>query len=66
MAFEDPTRHPVAVTIDLLAASAVVGTVVSWLPPIAAFLSIIWFAIQIWESKSCQAFVARWRKNRIP
>jgi len=39
---------------DTLSLSIVVATLVSWLPPIASLLSIIWLTIQIYE----------WNKHR--
>lgn len=53
----DPSQHPIRIGLDMLAAGAVFGTIVSWLPPISAALGIIWFLIQIWESRTVQAFV---------
>lgn len=35
--------------IDALSAVTVVGTLATWLPPIAALLSIVWTSIRIWE-----------------
>ena len=39
---------------DALSLSIVIATMISWLPPIASLLSIIWLSIQIYE----------WYKNR--
>lgn len=64
MAFDDSARHPIAVATDILAASAIFGSIVSWLPPIAAFLSIVWFMIQIWESNTTQKSLIGWRTRR--
>lgn len=46
--------RPAAVTIDILSAGAIAATLMQFLPPIAAMAGIIWYAIQIWESKSVQ------------
>ena len=35
--------------IDAISAVTVVGTLTTWLPPVAALLSIIWTTIRIWE-----------------
>ncbi len=45
---------------DVAAGAVVIGALVKWLPPIAAFLSIIWLLIRIGE----WARVAVW--NRPP
>ena len=47
----DP-NSTVTKTIDVLAASSIVGTIFGYLPSIAAILSIIWFCIQIYESRT--------------
>lgn len=43
--FTDTTKH----IIDALSITTVVGTLTTWLPPIAALLSIIWTAMRIYE-----------------
>lgn len=51
---------------DALSAGAVVATIAGWLPPLAAALGVVWYCIQIAESKSFQrakAYVkGLWRK----
>lgn len=49
---------------DVASAIAVVGTIMGWLPSVAALMSAIWFAIQIYESDTCQKWLARRRKQR--
>ncbi len=36
-------------TADVVAGVVVIGSLAQWLPPIAAFLSIIWLVIRIGE-----------------
>lgn len=45
---------------DLASAGAIVGVVVGWFPLIAAVAGFIWYAIQIWESRTVQ----HWFQNR--
>jgi hypothetical protein len=45
---------------DVLAVSALLGTVGHILPPVAAVLPIIWYSLQIYESKAMQD----WFKHR--
>lgn len=43
-------------------AVAVVGTIsiiAGWLPPLAAFVTIIWTLLRIWEMKTTQRLVKR-------
>ena len=42
---EQTTRH----AVDVLAGSVAVATLMQWLPPIAALMSIIWLGIQIYD-----------------
>ena len=40
----------VQTTLNTAGAASIVGTLLGWLPPLAAALGAIWFAIQIYES----------------
>lgn len=44
---------------DALSLGVVVGTLVQILPAIAAFFTIIWTAIRIYESKTVQKLMGR-------
>ncbi len=43
------TPRVIADVADVTAGAIVVGSLAQWLPPIAAFFSIIWLAIRIGE-----------------
>ncbi len=45
---------------DVVAGAVVVGALAKWLPPIAAFLSIVWLLIRIGE----WARVAVWKRPK--
>ncbi len=47
-----------AIVVDVISGVAVAAALMQWLPPIAAVAGIIWYAIQIWESKTAQAWWA--------
>ena len=47
------------------ATTIAVGSVLGYLPAVAALVSIIWFSIQIWESKTTQGLVSRWSARRV-
>ena len=49
---------------DALSISAIVATLVGWLPAIAALLSIIWTAIRIYETQTVQNWIARLNEYR--
>ena len=45
---------------DVISASAIIATILGWLPLAAAFAGMIWYCIQIWESPTVQ----HWWTNR--
>jgi hypothetical protein len=47
--------------LDGLSLLTVLGTLMSWLPAVAAILSIIWTLLRIYESKTVQSIL---RKKR--
>lgn len=44
---------------DVAAISISVATILSWLPPLAALVSIIWGCISIYETKTVQNFLKK-------
>ena len=47
--------------LDVIGAGAVIVTaIIGWLPYIAAAIAILWYVIQIWESRTVQ----HWHENR--
>lgn len=46
-------------TADGLAIGITIGTVLGWLPHIAALLTIAWTAIRIWETDTVQRWLGR-------
>lgn len=42
---------------DAITAAAVIGTLVGYLPPLAAFFTIIWTVIRIMETRSMHRFI---------
>jgi hypothetical protein len=48
---------------DALSLGVVVGTIAAWLPAIAAFFSIIWTLIRIYETKTFQKIISWWRNR---
>lgn len=46
-------------TIDVLGVAAVAGTIMDLLPTATAFLTLIWFAIRIWETKTVRKLFKR-------
>jgi hypothetical protein len=50
---------PVKSTVDAISLMTVVGTLMQWLPAIAALASLVWSCIRIYET----ATVQQWIKN---
>ena len=44
---------------DLSAIGAILGSLAGYLPPMAALIGILWYAIQIWESDTVQHLRSR-------
>jgi hypothetical protein len=55
----ESTKH----AVDLLSVATVLGTLVDFLPAVAAGLSIIWSVIRIWETSTVQKFLKKWKKT---
>ena len=49
---DEPTKH----LIDGISVATVMGTLMSWLPAVAALFTIIWTAIRIYETKTVQGW----------
>jgi|TARA_R110000824_G_scaffold50908_1_gene141917 hypothetical protein len=48
--------------LDGASVTIAVSSLASWLPPAAAFFTIIWSLIRIYETKTVQRLLARIRK----
>ena len=51
-------------TIDLVAASTGVMSLMSWLPPLASLFTVVWLGIRIYESVTVQAYLNKREKKR--
>jgi hypothetical protein len=47
--------------LDGLSITAALGALAAWLPPLAALASLVWTSIRIYETKTVQGWVKRWR-----
>ena len=52
---DEHTKH----LIDGVSVATVMGTLMSWLPAIAALFTIIWTAIRIYETKTVQEWLKK-------
>lgn len=51
----------ISYSADGISAAAIVGAFMGYLPALAGLAGLIWYAIQIWESKTVQKHVRRLR-----
>lgn len=56
--FENVNEHTKHL-IDGVSVATVMGTLMSWLPAIAALFTIIWTAIRIYETKTVQGWLKK-------
>jgi hypothetical protein len=52
---DEHTKH----LIDGVSVATVMGTLMSWLPAIAALFTIVWTAIRIYETKTVQSWLKK-------
>ena len=52
---DEHTKH----LIDWASVATVMGTLMSWLPAIAALFTIVWTAIRIYETKTVQGWLKK-------
>ena len=55
----ESTKH----VLDGLSLVTVLGTLVDWLPAVAALLSIIWTSLRIYETKTVQGWISRAKRK---
>jgi len=53
----DATKH----IIDGVSVVTVLGTLAQILPPLAALFTIIWTCIRIYETKTVQGLIKKWK-----
>ena len=53
------TPENIKYAIDALSVATVLGTIMSWLPAVAAVFTIIWTAIRIYETKTVQGWLGK-------
>jgi len=55
----ESTKH----VLDGLSLVTVLGTLIDWLPAVAALLSIIWTSLRIYETKTVQGWIDRAKRK---
>ncbi len=56
---DEGTKH----VLDGLSLVTVLGTLMDWLPAIAALLSIVWTSLRIYESETVQNWIKRAKRK---
>ena len=54
----ETTKH----AVDAVSMFTVLGTLVDFLPAVAAAFTIVWTLIRIWETDTVKNFVEKWKK----
>jgi hypothetical protein len=52
-------QESVKETVDILAASTGLLSLVAWLPPTASLFTIVWLGIRIYESETIQKIMSK-------
>ena len=55
----DSTPENTKYMIDALSLVTVLGTIMNWLPAVAAVFTIIWTTIRIYETKTVQGWLGK-------
>ena len=55
----DSTPENTKYMIDALSLVTVLGTIMNWLPSVAAIFTIIWTTIRIYETKTVQGWLGK-------
>lgn len=50
---------------NVVSTATIIGTLAGILPPFAAFLGVIWYLLQIWESPTIKGLLRRHIRHRI-
>jgi hypothetical protein len=56
---DESTKH----AVDAASIFTAVGSILAWLPAVAALFTIVWTGIRIYETKTVQAWVKRRKEN---
>jgi hypothetical protein len=48
---------------DVASVATALATLAAWLPPLAAFMSLIWTLIRIYETRTVQCWLKAWRNR---
>lgn len=62
MSMSESTKH----AVDAVSVVTAVAALTAWLPPMAALASLVWSLIRIYETKTVQEWIARWRARGAP
>jgi hypothetical protein len=45
--------------VDVVGVSSTVALLAGWLPPVVSFVTLVWFLIRIYETKTVQKLIRR-------
>jgi hypothetical protein len=50
--------------LDWASIATALAALAAWLPPLAALASLVWTGIRIYETKTVQGWIERWKQRR--
>ncbi|MFZ6757970.1 hypothetical protein ACO0K9_12245 [Undibacterium sp. Ji50W] len=53
--------HQLTHWLDAISVGTIVATLAGWLPAMAALASLVWSLIRIYETKTVQSWLKRWK-----
>lgn len=59
------THRAITYSVDAFAGASIVGALMGWMPAIAALAAVLWYVVQIYESKTVQRHVRRLRLKAL-
>lgn len=59
------TGRPMLPIADTISLGAILGVFAHVLPPLAAFIAIIWYCLEMYESKTVQGFLRGRRRRHL-
>lgn len=61
---QNPHERALSYVGDAASAAGIIGAFIGALPALAGLAGLVWYLIQIWESKTVQKRVRLWRNKR--
>lgn len=57
----DNHSEGIKTVVDVASVGTILGTIIGYLPAVAAFVSIVWGLIRIYETQTVQDLLKKWK-----